>query len=141
MTGDRPTTEEIIPIGELCKDLGISTRTLRYWEEVGIIESVERLDRANRGYTPYMVRRIRFIIRLRDLGLTIKEMQHLYEVYGNAKKTDRLIPELIGIFDQHIHTIDDRVAKLNALRKDIVEYRERMLIKLKEALQKDSTLS
>ena len=131
------TTEEhgdIMPIGELCNELGISTRTLRYWEEEGIIETVERLDRGNRGYTPYMVRRIKFILKLKDLGLTIKELKNLYRVYGEAKKTDQLIPELVNILDVHIDMIDDKVAKLSSLRKEIVEYRQRMSTKLRESI-------
>lgn len=124
-------SEEITAIGELCKNIGISTRTLRYWEEVGIIESVERFDRANRGYTPYMVRRIRFILKLKEMGLTIKEMQDLYRVYGDAKKTDNMIPELINMLDKHIDMIDDKVANLSSIRKEIVEYRQRMTLKLK----------
>jgi DNA-binding transcriptional MerR regulator len=133
-------SEEITSIGELCKSLEISTRTLRYWEEVGIIESVDRFDRANRGYTPYMVRRIKFIIKLKDMGLTIKEMQDLYRVYGDAKRTEQLIPELVKVLDQHIDMIDEKVAKLSSLRKEIVEYRRRMLIKHSES-QKNGTIS
>jgi DNA-binding transcriptional MerR regulator len=105
---------------------------------VGIIESVDRVDRANRGYTPYMVRRIKFITRLRDLGLSIKEMQYLYKVYGDAKKTDQVIPELVRIFNQHIGTIDEKVAKLTSLRAEIVDYRERLLEKLAESTQKET---
>ncbi len=118
-----------MPIGKLCAELDISTRTLRYWEEVGIIESVERQDRSNRGYTPYMVRRIKFILKLKQLGLTIKEMQHLYKIYGDAKKTEALIPELIRILDHHINMVDEKIASLSSLRKDVVEYRQRIVEK------------
>lgn len=126
---DKHSDEPIIPIGELCNELGISTRTLRYWEEVGIIESVERQSRSNRGYIPYMARRIRFIIKLKDLGLTIKEMQHLYKIYGEAKKTEALIPELTKILDKHINMIDEKIAKLSSLRKEVVEYRQHIIEK------------
>jgi len=135
MNSNEPETGEITPIGELCKKLGISTRTLRYWEEVGIIESVGRFDRANRGYTPYMVRRIRFIIKLKDMGLTIREMQELYRVYGDAKRTEQLIPELVKVLDQHIDMIDEKIAKISSLRKEIVEYRRKMLMKHSESLK------
>src|SRR3974390_2041360 len=93
--------EEIESIGELAKALGLTTRTLRYWEEVGIIESVQRADGATRGYTPYYVRRIKFIMKLKELGLTIKEMQDLYVAYGEAKQTDKMVPRLIEILDEH----------------------------------------
>lgn len=121
--------EEIESIGELAKSLGLTTRTLRYWEEVGIIESVQRLDGATRGYTPYYVRRIKFIMKLKELGLTIKELQELYIDYGEAKQTDRMIPKLVEILDDHINKVDEKMAKLASLRKDIVDYRQRMMTK------------
>ena len=122
--------EENISIGDLAKELGLTTRTLRYWEEVGIIEAAERADGANRGYTPYYVRRIKFILKLKELGLTIKEMQDLYVAYGEAKQTEKMIPRLIEILDLHIDKVDERMAKLASLRKEIVDYRQRMVKKL-----------
>jgi DNA-binding transcriptional MerR regulator len=122
-------SEQILSIGDLAKDLDITTRTLRYWEEVGIIESVQRPEGGIRGYTPYYVRRIRFILKLKELGLTIKEMQDLYVAYGDAKATDRMIPRLIEILDSHINMVDEKMAKLASLRKDIVDYRQRMSAK------------
>jgi MerR family transcriptional regulator, repressor of the yfmOP operon len=127
---EEKTTEEIISIGELSKSLGLTTRTLRYWEEVGIIQSAQRTDGATRGYTSYFVRRIKFIIKLKDLGLTIKDMQDLYAAYGEVKQTDRMIPRLIEILDANIYRVDEKMAKLASLRNDIVEYRQRILSKI-----------
>lgn len=123
------TAEQLTSISELSASLGLTTRTLRYWEEVGIIESAERADGAARGYTPYFVRRIKFIMKLKHLGLTIKEMQALYSFYGETKQTDKLIPALLKTLDNHIETLDGRVANLTALRTEIVEYRQRIVDK------------
>lgn len=125
--------EEAVPIGDVAIELGLTTRTLRYWEEVGIIESVQRADGATRGFTPYYVRRIRFILKLKELGLSIKEMQDLYAAYGDAKQTDRMIPQLIEILDQHINTVDEKMSQLASLRKEITDYRRKMLTRLKAA--------
>ena len=121
--------EEITPIGELAISLGLTTRTIRYWEEVGIIDSVERSDGATRGFTPYYVRRIKFIIKLKELGLTIKEMQDLYAAYGEAKQTERMVPRLVEILDEHIDKIDEKMSKLASLRKEIVSYRQQLATK------------
>jgi MerR family transcriptional regulator, repressor of the yfmOP operon len=123
-------TEEIIPIGEAAASLGLTTRTLRFWEEVGIIESMPRADGATRGYSPYFIRRIKFILKLKELGLSIKEMQDLYAAYGDAKQTDQMIPRLIQILDEHINLIDEKMTKLSSLRNDIVDYRKKMLAKV-----------
>jgi DNA-binding transcriptional MerR regulator len=118
--------EEITPIGDLAITLGLTTRTIRYWEEVGIIESVQRSDGATRGFTPYFVRRIKFIMKLKELGLTIKEMQDLYLAYGEAKQTDRMVPRLVEILDEHIDKIDEKMDKLASLKKEIVSYRQQL---------------
>ena len=118
--------EEVTSIGEVASALGLTTRTIRYWEEVGILESVQRSDGATRGFTPYMVRRIRFIIKLKELGLTIKEMQDLYAAYGEAKQTERMVPRLVEMLDEHIDKIDEKISRLASLRKDIVSYRQKI---------------
>ena len=136
LPGDSEKTE-IIPIGELATKLGLTTRTLRYWEEVGIIESVPRTDGATRGYTPYFARRIRFIMKLKEFGLTIKEMQDLYVAYGEAKETERMIPRLVEILDDHINKVDEKMARLASLRKDIVEYRQKISSRLAASTSKE----
>lgn len=118
--------DEITPIGDLANSLGLTTRTIRYWEEVGILESVQRSDGATRGFTPYYVRRIKFIIKLKELGLTIKEMQELYAAYGEAKQTERMVPRLMEILDEHVEKIDEKMAKLASLRKEIVSYQQKI---------------
>jgi MerR family transcriptional regulator, repressor of the yfmOP operon len=119
-------SEEVTPIGELAIALGLTTRTIRYWEEVGIIESVQRSDGATRGFTPDYVRRIKFIIKLKELGLTIKEMQDLYAAYGEAKQTERMVPRLVEILDEHIDKLDQKMSKLASLRKEISSYRQQI---------------
>jgi len=133
--------EEISAIGDLAISLGLTTRTLRYWEEVGIIESVQRADGASRGYTPYTVRRIKFIMRLKELGLTIKEMQDLYIAYGEAKETERMIPRLVEILDEHVNLIDGKIASLASLRKEIIDYRKRLSVKFAESVASKSATS
>ena len=122
--------EELISIGDLAKSLSLTTRTLRYWEEAGIIEAAPRSEGSNRFYTTDIAKRVRFIIKLKELGLTIQELQDLYTAYGEAKRTDRMIPALVQVLDRHITLVDDKMARMASLRKDIVEYRQRMLSKL-----------
>jgi len=121
--------EELVSIGDLAKTLNLTTRTLRYWEEAEIIEAAPRSDGSNRFYSQDIVKRIRFIIKLKELGLTIQELQDLYTAYGEAKRTDLMIPTLVQTLDKHINLVDDKMARLASLRKDIVEYRQRMATK------------
>ncbi|MBC7963926.1 MAG: MerR family transcriptional regulator [Steroidobacteraceae bacterium] len=121
-----PENEELVSIGDLAKSLGLTTRTLRYWEEAGIIEAAPRSDGSNRFYSLDIAKRVRFIVKLKELGLTIKELQDLYAAYGEAKRTDRMIPALVRILDRHINLVDEKMARMASLRREIVEYRQRM---------------
>lgn len=122
--------EGTVTIGELAREYGLTTRTLRYWEEVGIIESVQRADGASREYSAYYFRRIKFILKLKELGLTIKEMQDLYSAYGEARSTERMIPRLIEILDQQIDKLDQKMAQLASLRGEIAGYRDKMSLRI-----------
>jgi DNA-binding transcriptional MerR regulator len=122
---------ELVSIGDVARTLGLTTRTLRYWEEVGIIESSQRPGGGSRAYAPYMVRRIRFILKLKELGLTIKELQDLSVAYGDAKRTDNMIPRLLEILDIHTNKVDKKISQLAMLRKEIVDYRQKMIEKFK----------
>ena len=119
--------EEHISIGNLAKAIGVTTRTLRYYEEVGIMTPPQRIDGAIRFYTANDVRKLKFILKLKELGLTIREMQVLDAAYAEAKQTDRIIPRLVEMLDNHIDKLDEKMAKLASLRKEIVEYRQRMI--------------
>ena len=124
-----PANEDHISIGDLAKSLGLTTRTLRYWEESGIINAAPRSEGSNRFYSKDIALRARFIIKLKELGLTIREMQDLYAAYGEAKQTEKMIPALVQILDRHINLVDEKMARMASLRNDIVEYRQRMSTK------------
>ena len=60
----------------------MTERTIRYYEERGLLESVKRLDGGQRVYTDDDVRRLKFIQKLKVLGLSLAEMQELETLYG-----------------------------------------------------------
>lgn len=120
---------ECISIGLLAKNTGVTTRTLRYYEEMGIMAPSCRHEGSSRAYTSDDVRKLKFILKLKELGLTIREMQELDRVYIEARETNRIIPLLVEMLDNHINTLDEKMSKLSSLRKEIVEYRKRMVEK------------
>ncbi len=118
-----PTTQ----IGELAKQLGITTRTIRYYEEIGLMGQTERLGGGTRTYNAEDVLRLKFILKLKQLGISLKEIQDLSEIFDiNAQNFNTITPKLIEILDQHISKVDAKMASLSSLRQDIVKYRVRI---------------
>ncbi|MGB3209343.1 MAG: MerR family transcriptional regulator [Desulforhopalus sp.] len=118
---------KLVQIGELAKSLGITTRTIRYYEEIGLMGKNERLGGSTRTYTKDDILRLKFILKLKTMGISLKEIEQLSDIFDiNAKNFSKITPKLIEILDNHIAKVDEKMANLSSLRKDIVEYRIRM---------------
>jgi DNA-binding transcriptional MerR regulator len=117
----------LIQIGNLAGQLGITTRTIRYYEEIGLMGSSRRLEGGARTYSHDDVLRLKFILKLKELGITLKEMQELADNFdAHNQSFDTITPKLLGILDQHISKVDEKISRLSSLRSDIVSYRSRI---------------
>src|SRR5206468_12878463 len=120
-------------IGELASRVSMTERTIRYYEELGLLESVKRLDGAVRVYTDDDVRRLRYIRKLKTLGLTLQEMLELENLYRRHRSNRTVLPRLMELLDAHLATLNSRVDELRPLRDEIRPYREHVSERLTEA--------
>ena len=125
-----PTTYRI---GELAAKVGVTERTIRYYEERGLLESVKRLEGGQRVYRDDDVRRLKFIQKLKVLGLSLAEMQELETLYGRHHTNAKVLPRLVELLDSHLATVGERLGELAALRDEIRSYRQHVMKRLEEA--------
>jgi len=120
--------DQAIQIGEVAKKLGITTRTIRYYEEIGLMGPPERLGGGARMYNRADILRLKFILKLKELGITLREMQELAANFDTqAQQFETITPKLVEILDAHIGKVDQKIANLSSLRREIVDYRTRIL--------------
>lgn len=119
-------------IGELGGLLDMSPRTIRYYEEVGLLNSIKRIEGAKRVYTRQDLRRLRFIKRLKLLGLTLVEMKELEDIYRIHKTNKKVLPKLLELLERRIVEIDERVGSLKKLKTEILSYQGKIKDKLQE---------
>ena len=123
-------TEGTYAIGEISRMVDLSQRTIRYYEEIGLLHSVRRIENGKRVYTDNDVRRLKFINRLKVLGLSLAEMVELEKIYRKQRNNREILPKLLQILDERAVQIDERVAQLVALKKEIREYQQRLRTKV-----------
>ncbi len=123
-------TEGTYAIGEISRLVDLSQRTIRYYEEIGLLHSVRRIENGKRVYTDNDVRRLKFINRLKVLGLSLAEMVELEKIYRKQRNNREILPKLLQILDERAAQIDERVAQLVALKKEIREYQQRLRTKV-----------
>jgi DNA-binding transcriptional MerR regulator len=121
------TLEDLIQIGTLAKELDITTRTIRYYEEIGLMGPSKRSRGGARSYNRDDVLRIKFILKLKELGISLKEMLSLADTFDTHNQNfDMITPRVLEILDLHIGNIDNKIGRLSSLRNDIVSYRKRI---------------
>lgn len=123
-------TEGTYAIGEISRLVELSQRTIRYYEEIGLLHSVRRIENGKRVYTDNDVRRLKFINRLKVLGLSLAEMVELEKIYRKQRNNREILPKLLQILDERAAQIDERVGQLVALKKEIREYQQRLRTKV-----------
>ena len=127
---------QLTQIGALAKQLNITTRTIRYYEEIGLMGTIDRRGGTTRSYNKDDILRLKFILKMKSLGISLKEIQELSDIFDiHEQEFSSITPKLIEILDHHITLLDDKMVSLSSLRQDIVEYRHRIMNLLSEGEQ------
>ena len=111
-------------IGEVCRATGLSARTVRYYEELGLLPGVRRREGARRVYGEDELERLHFIQRLKTLGLSLAEIGELNAVYAIDGSTGAMLQRLDELLGRHLSGLVRRIQELGMLRDEIQKYRD-----------------
>ena len=113
-------------ISELCEATGLSARTVRYYEELGPPARACAAARAGGASTaPDELERLRFIQRLKALGLSLAEIKELNAVYAIGGSTRAMLARLDELLARHLARARRRGSpSSSALRDEIDTYRD-----------------
>jgi len=109
---------------EVCARAGLSARTIRYYEELGLLPGVRRRSGGRRVYGADELERLRFITRLKALGLSLEEIRELNAVHAIAGSTRALLLRLDDLLARRLTDLDTRIGELGSLRDQIRKYRD-----------------
>jgi len=114
--------EQIKTIGAVSKILGISSRMLRYYEQVGLIESQRTEDYAYRVYNENTVRRLRQIIILRKLRVPVKQIREIFDNDDAAK--------VVEVFEHNVTELDEQITALSTVRAILSHIRQKEILSM-----------
>ncbi len=99
-------------IGSVSEKSGLPAKTIRYYEDIGLI-SPDRRDNSYRDYSNEDVHRLRFLQRSRSLGFSVEECRQLLSLYGD---TARESAEVKAIATAKLGEIERKIVELQGLR-------------------------
>ena len=157
------TTEKITDentrnqIGELAEKTGVTQRTLRFYEEKGLLKPPERMEGGFRLYSDHDVQRIEFIKRLQDLlGFTLSEIKEMVEAEElrqqivHTFRPDRELAarkqrteQIIDALERQLTVVDRKVEQLTEMQKELRErlaHVRRRRLDIVDAIENGGTL-
>ncbi|MDF2373142.1 MAG: helix-turn-helix domain-containing protein [Rhizobiaceae bacterium] len=103
-------------IGELSKRTGVKIPTIRYYEQMGLIDAPERSEGNQRRYSKEGPQRLSFIRHSRELGFTIEDIKGLLEL---SQHPDKPCQDADKIAVQRLSDVRARIAKLRRLEREL----------------------
>jgi MerR family transcriptional regulator, repressor of the yfmOP operon len=144
MTQTAPRT---LRIGELAELTGTTPRTIRFYEEIGLLPAAEDREPGKRRlYSESDVDRLREVVRLRDLlGLSLEEVRELAEaesarahIRQEFQETEdpaerrRLLEQALPYIERQLELVRGRIGELQKLEEDLVARHKRVKTRLRE---------
>jgi DNA-binding transcriptional MerR regulator len=132
--------ERPLRIGEVAELTGTTPRTIRYYEEIGLLTGAERAHGKHRFYTEGDVERVREILRLRDLlGLSLDQLSRLleaetaraelrreYQQTEQPAKRRRILEQALGHISTQLELVRERRGELERLEAELSARRDKI---------------
>jgi DNA-binding transcriptional MerR regulator len=113
----------MLKIGQLAGRLGLNPRTIRFYEQAGVLPAPERTESGYRLYGPADEERLRFVKTAQRLGLTLGEIKEIVAFRDRGQPPCRYVT---GVIERRLAEINERMRELRALGQELGSLRERM---------------
>jgi len=111
-----------VKISELGERCGVSAKTVRYYESIGLLDEPARTASGYRDYDDEAVERLQFIRDAQVTGLTLSEIASVLELKGAG---ERSCAHTTALIDAHLASIDAQIEQLTAARRELSSLAER----------------
>ncbi len=116
MQADLAHREGRVSIGVLARRTGFSIDTIRYYERIGLMPKVPRSNGGQRLYGPEHVRRLAFVRRSRELGMTLRQVR---DMVGRIARNAHSCEEVRSILLERVEDVRGRLAELQRLEQTV----------------------
>lgn len=103
-------------IGQASRASGVTTKMIRYYDEIGLVQPASRTDSNYREYDELQINELRFIKRARSLGFSMVEIAHLLSLWRDKARPSR---EVKTIADRHLADLDARIAEMQGMAETL----------------------
>ncbi|MGH2486723.1 MAG: MerR family transcriptional regulator [Ktedonobacterales bacterium] len=116
-----PESAKMYTIGDLARELDVTTRTIRYYEERGLL-SPQRTDHTQqRLYTAADRVRLVLLLRARGLGFALEDIRELFEIYDATHDARMQGERLREMIRARLDYVDEQMRRLTEIREKLLD--------------------
>lgn len=108
-------------IGTLARELGLNPKTIRYYEEIGLLPTARRTPTGYRLYDDVARERLWFIAKAKAIGLTLREIAEILSLRDGGECP---CGHVLGLLEQKLMIVDEQMRALRDVRQELVAIRE-----------------
>ncbi len=137
---------QFVKIDEVAKQTGLTKRTIRYYEEIGILPEPQRTDGGTRLYTEKDIDLLKKVVNAKEvLGFSLQELQKyiaisdvletkkvVYRSANNEHEQKEKLTQIIHVVNEQLGLIEVKLDKIQKVKQELEELRTRATNKLKQ---------
>ncbi len=127
---DSNEKEIIYTISQLAKEFGVTTRTIRYYEDENLINPSR--NGRNRIYSVRDHTRLKLILRGKRLGFSINEIREMFGLYDSAPGEIGQLKHILGKVNERKALLNQKLEDIHHTTKELEEFESRCICRLEE---------
>lgn len=118
--GDQPLLRRTLKVGELAKESGKTVRALRLYEEMGLLEPVERSPGGFRLYDAESATRVRWIAKLQEMGFSLSDIRTIVAQWEQSGSAPHAMGRVQRLLEEKLAETREHVERLQNLERELV---------------------
>ncbi|WP_409251928.1 MerR family transcriptional regulator [Bacillus sp. SCS-153A] len=110
-------------ISQLAEEFGLTTRTIRYYEELDLLNP-GRSDNSRRVYSKKEYARLKLIVRGKRFGFSLEEIKEMIHLFDRDRSGKAQLERTIEYGNQKIEEVSDRIKELETMKQDLENLRD-----------------
>ena len=119
--------QNLISISQLALELMITPRTIRYYEEVGLIEPLHHEKTVQRLFGPREKARLKLILRGKRVGFSLAEIKEMIDLYDIDRTERKQLERAVQYGEKRLREIEERIRELELLKEELLDYQQQFI--------------
>lgn len=137
--------QQLISISDLAQEMLVTPRTIRYYEEMGLLTPLHHEKMSQRLYGPRERARLTLILRGKKLGFSLAEIKEMIDLYDIDRTEGLQLERAVAYGEKRLQELEEKINELIMLKEELQDYHQQFMELLKkrneERQEKNKALS